>query len=207
MILRSVILSLSIVLCLYGSDALDRAHKFEEAGDSIAAREAFSKAVQQTPNDTELLTGYAEFLERYHDPAARATYRRVSTLWKQAGKTADAASAARRAILLDLIAGDRKSADEDLAVYKALGGADLQLASAEKPLLQAGKLVTIPGPLRSFARMAAFSADTVPEDVMPALARNVVTNGYQASRSNEELEETEYLKLVHRYLGAGARTR
>jgi hypothetical protein len=201
MILRSVILSLSIVLCLYGSDALDRAHKFEEAGDSIAAREAFSKAVQQTPNDTELLTGYAEFLERYHDPAARATYRRVSTLWKQAGKTADAASAARRAILLDLIAGDRKSADEDLAVYKSLGGVDLQLASAEKPLLQAGKLVTIPGPLRSFARMAAFSADTTPEDVMPALARNIVTNGYQASRSNEELEETEYLKLVHRYLG------
>ena len=35
---------------------------------------------------------------------------------------------------------------------------------------------------------------------MPALARNVVTNGYQASRANELLEETEYLKLVHRYL-------
>ena len=33
-----------------------------------------------------------------------------------------------------------------------------------------------------------------------ALARNVVTNGYQASHSNDELEETEYLKLVQRYL-------
>ena len=61
-------------------------------------------------------------------------------------------------------------------------------------------MVVIPGPLRSFARMAAFSADAAPEDVMPALARNVVTNGYQAARSNDELEETEYLKLVHRYL-------
>ena len=48
--------------------------------------------------------------------------------------------------------------------------------------------------------MAAFSPDSDPEDVLPALARNVVTNGYQASRSNDELEETEYLKLVHRYL-------
>ena len=32
------------------------------------------------------------------------------------------------------------------------------------------------------------------------MARNVVTNGYQASHSNEALEQTEYLKLVHRYL-------
>jgi len=35
---------------------------------------------------------------------------------------------------------------------------------------------------------------------MPALARNVVTNGYQAASSNEALEQTEYLKLVIRYL-------
>jgi hypothetical protein len=48
--------------------------------------------------------------------------------------------------------------------------------------------------------MAAISSDIQPEDVLPALARNVVTNGYQASHSNEALEQTEYLKLVHRYL-------
>ena len=28
----------------------------------------------------------------------------------------------------------------------------------------------------------------------------MVTNGYQASHSNDALEQTEYLKLVHRYL-------
>ncbi len=33
-----------------------------------------------------------------------------------------------------------------------------------------------------------------------ALARNVVTNGYQAAHNNEELEQTEYLKLVKRYI-------
>ena len=54
--------------------------------------------------------------------------------------------------------------------------------------------------MRSFARMAAISTDAAPENVLPALARNIVTNGYQASRSNETLEQTEYLKLLHRYL-------
>jgi hypothetical protein len=48
--------------------------------------------------------------------------------------------------------------------------------------------------------MAALSPDAAPDDILPALARNVVTNGYQASHSNDALEQTEYLKLVHRYL-------
>ncbi len=48
--------------------------------------------------------------------------------------------------------------------------------------------------------MAAISPDALPEEILPALARNVVTNGYEASHSNEALEQTEYLKLVHRYL-------
>ena len=48
--------------------------------------------------------------------------------------------------------------------------------------------------------MAALSQDMDAGDILPSFARNVVTNGYQASRSNEELDETEYLKLVRRYL-------
>ena len=48
--------------------------------------------------------------------------------------------------------------------------------------------------------MAAISSDLLPDEVLGALARNVVTNGYQASHSNDALEQTEYLKLVHRYL-------
>ena len=49
--------------------------------------------------------------------------------------------------------------------------------------------------------MAAVSQESRGEDLLPALARNVVTNGFQASHNNESLEQTEYLKLVHRYLG------
>jgi hypothetical protein len=48
--------------------------------------------------------------------------------------------------------------------------------------------------------MAALAPETSPDDVLPALARNVVTNGYQAAGSNDVLEQTEYLKLVVRYL-------
>ena len=48
--------------------------------------------------------------------------------------------------------------------------------------------------------MAALSPDLAPEDLLPALARNVVTNGYQAISSNESLEQTEYLRLVVRYV-------
>ena len=44
--------------------------------------------------------------------------------------------------------------------------------------------------------------------MLPAIARNVVTNGYQASRSAPpELEETEYLKLAATVFIAGAGTR
>ena len=52
-------------------------------------------------------------------------------------------------------------------------------------------------PSRAWPR---FSPDLSPDDLLPALARNVVTNGYQATSANEALEQTEYLKLVVRYL-------
>jgi hypothetical protein len=47
--------------------------------------------------------------------------------------------------------------------------------------------------------MAALSPDLAPEELLPALARNIVTNGYEAS-GNEALQQTEYLRLVVRYL-------
>ena len=111
---RSTVFFLSFAMPLCASEALDRAHHFEEAGDSAAAREAFTAAIRTTPNDAELLDGYAELLERYHDPAARALYRRAAEAWKKDGKTPNVLSACRRAVLLDLIAGDNKAAATDL---------------------------------------------------------------------------------------------
>jgi hypothetical protein len=53
--------------------------------------------------------------------------------------------------------------------------------------------VTIPGPLRSFLRMAGMRQRVSPTEVLPILARNVVLHGYQTRRA------TEYLILLRRY--------
>src|SRR5271166_6230659 len=53
--------------------------------------------------------------------------------------------------------------------------------------------VTIPGPLRSFLRMAGMRQKVQPPEVLPILARTVVLHGYQTGRA------TEYLILLRRY--------
>jgi hypothetical protein len=54
--------------------------------------------------------------------------------------------------------------------------------------------VVIPGPLRSFMRMAAISQKVSADDVLPLLARNVYMQGYQQGTP------TEYLILLDRYV-------
>jgi hypothetical protein len=53
--------------------------------------------------------------------------------------------------------------------------------------------VTIPGPLRSFLRMAGVRQRILPKEVLPIIARNVLLHGYQSKRP------TEYLILLRRY--------
>jgi hypothetical protein len=53
----------------------------------------------------------------------------------------------------------------------------------------------IPGPLRSFLRMAGISQKIVPEEVMPLLSRNVFTQGYEGTT-----RQTEFLVLLSRYV-------
>src|SRR5215831_3762667 len=153
--------------------------QLETAGDTMGARSALARAAQG--GDVSSLTAYAEFLDRYGDPQAREVYGRLLTALRNSGNTARANAVSHRLALLDLLAGTA--------------------ARSGKPAQsEAWPTTNIPGPLRSFARMAAVSPDSRGEDLLPALARNVVTNGYQASHNNEALEQTEYLKLVHRYL-------
>jgi len=183
------------------SDTLDRAQQLEDAGNVPGARALLAQAAKASASDGELLTGYAEFLERSHDAGAREAFRNAAGTWKKQNKNSNAAAAERRAVLLDLIVGDRASADTDLAEYQALGGTDLTIPPADS--YQPGatyESITIPGPYRSFARMAALSPDAGPADIFPALARNIITGGYSAARGGEQLEATEYLKLVLRYL-------
>ncbi|HEY2470485.1 MAG TPA: hypothetical protein VGI45_22000 [Terracidiphilus sp.] len=54
--------------------------------------------------------------------------------------------------------------------------------------------IEIPGPLRSFLRMAGISQEVTPDDVLPMLARNLSLYGYDQGK------EKEYLVLVNRYV-------
>ncbi len=174
--------------------------KLESAGDVAGARAALALQVQANPRNVPALAQYAEFLDRYGDPGTRAAYTNLLEAARAAGDSARATAVMRRLAILQLLAGERDAATRSLESYRAAGGTAAALGtSPAKPAGNAGT-AEIPGPLRSFSRMAALSPDSDPNDVIPALARNVVTNGYQASHNNEALEQTEYLKLVHRYL-------
>src|ERR1035441_4549919 len=186
---------------ILGEQSLDSMQKMEASGDTMGARTALARAAQASPNSVAAWTAYGEFLDRYGAPAAREAYGKLIAALRNGGDSARAATVARRLALLDLLAGDRIAANTHLDAYRAAGGKPVSLGAppeAKSPADQG--TANIPGPLRSFARMAALSPDADPSDILPALARNVVTNGYQASHNNESLEQTEYLKLVHRYL-------
>jgi hypothetical protein len=59
---------------------------------------------------------------------------------------------------------------------------------------QPADTIELPGPLRSFLRMAGISQEAAPSDVLPLLARNAFLYGYQTGR------RTEYLVLAERYV-------
>src|SRR5579863_7421598 len=58
--------------------------------------------------------------------------------------------------------------------------------------------VVIPGPLRSFMRMAGISQKVTPDEVLPLLAHNVFAQGYEGSRDGGR--PTEFLILLSRYV-------
>jgi hypothetical protein len=58
--------------------------------------------------------------------------------------------------------------------------------------------VTIPGPLRSFLRMAAISQKVSPDEVVPLLSRNVFLIGYNGL--GRKGQPTEFLLLLRRYV-------
>ncbi len=58
--------------------------------------------------------------------------------------------------------------------------------------------ITIPGPLRSFLRMAGISQKASPAEVLPLLARNVYVQGYVGWQ--ERGRPTEFLILLSRYV-------
>jgi hypothetical protein len=79
-------------------------------------------------------------------------------------------------------------------VAEGNAAADVSHTPAPQPLPPDAETVVIPGPLRSFLRMAGISQQVPNEDVLPMLARNVALWGHESGR------ETEFLVLLARYV-------
>jgi hypothetical protein len=62
----------------------------------------------------------------------------------------------------------------------------------------ATSVISIPGPLRSFLRMAAISQKVSPNEIAPLMARNIFLLGYEGPQN--QARETEYLVLLNRYV-------
>jgi hypothetical protein len=75
----------------------------------------------------------------------------------------------------------------------------VQSPEVPKPVAASTAIVTIPGPLRSFLRMAGISQKISAEEVLPLLARNVAVEGYQG-RKDSKGRPTEFLILLKRYV-------
>jgi hypothetical protein len=175
------------------------AWKLEAKGDAAEARSQLQKAAEGAPKNPLALEAYAEFLAYHRDPGARGEYEKLLRLYSSNGASpGERVKVARRLVELDLMAGDRASAQTHLEAFRSAGGNGLVLPAAVTP--PQSSFIEIPGPLRSFARMSAISPDIAPDDVMSALAHNVTLNGYAAGHGGESLEPTEFLKLVMRYL-------
>ncbi len=172
----------------------DAVQQRERAGDVPGALALLEK--QASDGNPAALKTVALFLDHHTEGGRREAYLKWAAVETdpQARKLA-----LKQAALIDFIEGKNSDLSRDLAQYRAAGGEDLQ-AAAHTTNAQHYSMVSVPGPLSSFARMAALSPDLAPEDLLPALARNVVTNGYEAS-GNEALQQTEYLRLLIRYIG------
>jgi hypothetical protein len=196
--LGTAFISLLGVFCVAIAPAAEdftaRAWQMESKGEAGEARDYLQRAAQNGGVEAKL--AYAEFLDRHRDPAAREAYEKA---WDGA-RGEQREFAAGRLVLLDLIAGDHDRAQRHFEDYRAAGGRDFTFPQSSALAPEKRQTIAIPGPFRSFSRMAALAPEASPEEVLPALARNIVTNGYQAAGANSLLEQTEYLKLVIRYL-------
>ena len=166
--------------------------QFEAAGDLTSAKALLMRDADSNANDASAQQSLAQFLCRHGEAACRDAVAKWASLETDSNRKK---LAFRQLVLLDYVSA--KDTSSDLQQYQAAGGNDF--SSPGKHDQASYSMVTVPGPLPSFARMAALSPDLAPEDLLPALARNIVTNGYEAS-GNEALQQTEYLRLLVRYI-------
>jgi len=95
-------------------------------------------------------------------------------------------------LALSLLGGDLSAGGAEPARAAQSSSEPNNLTS--QPAAQSSQFI-IPGPQRSFLRMAGISQKIKPEEVLPLLSRNVFTEGYQGTN-----RPTEFLVLLRRYV-------
>jgi hypothetical protein len=193
---------LSLVPIVRGQGVLEEAQQLERHGAGARAALVLRQAAAHANASPSELQAYAEFLDRHANPGARAAYERLLAALTEADGAGTRLAVTRRLVLLSLEAGDRAAAAGYLSRYRQAGGKEWAQASLERPVAppEPQQTIEIPGPLNSFRRMAAVSQDVKEDELILAVARSVITNGYRAGGRKEGLEPTEYLKLLTRYL-------
>jgi len=184
-----VLLTLGPVLSLAQPQLLQQAQALEREGNSRAALALLRKAAMDAPHSGENALAYAEFLDRYADPETAAAYEKALALSNGSQRGA----IVRRLLALSLIEGDSE------AVARYAQAAGWKVPERADSLLEQSAIL-VPGPLSSFARMAAISPEQDPRTLLAVLGRNVTVNGYRASDTGESPEPTEYMKLLLRYV-------
>src|SRR5215813_3561840 len=122
----------------------DEIRQLEAKGNIADARVMLQRAARERPNDGAALAAYADFLDRYGDPGAREAYERALATESSAERKA---AAARRLVVLDLLANDQAAASKHLEAYRAAGGSGLAMPSSSTVAGPQTSIVEIPGPL------------------------------------------------------------
>ncbi len=194
-------LLISSLLGVAAAEVDQQSRQLAREGKSGEALERLQGAVRDNPEDLDNARALAEFLDRFGSPSRAAAYQSYWQLLESRGTADEKRQLLRRMAVLSLEENNREALERYLRLYEQAGGVDLKLPM---PTQSAGKpsygIIEIPGPLSAFARMTAITPDLAPEQLLSALARNVVISGFRSSGPEGGMIETEYLRLVFRYL-------
>lgn len=198
---RVAALMFTAALHLGSAELEQQARLLANEGKSAEGLAALRNAVRSNSSDPEAAGSLARYLDRYGSASALDAYESYLRLLGTSGSTDEKKNVLRRMVVLSLERRDHPRMERYLGEYSRLGGTDLNLPTSptSAPAHSYGQ-VQIPGPLKSFARMTAITPELAPEQVLSALARNIVISGFRASGADGGMAETEYLRLVFRYL-------
>lgn len=183
------------------AEAEQQARQLALNGKSGEALDLLRKAVRDNPEDLAAARSLAYLLDRYSAPGRLEALEQYLRQAEVRGSAEEKREVLRRLVVLSLEQGNRQALDRYLGLYQQAGGGDLRLpAAAPSAAGVAYGTIEIPGPLAAFARMTAITPELAPEQIVSALARNIVISGFRSSGPEGGMVETEYLRLVFRYL-------